>query len=202
MTMEIPEPRGADAVPDLIGRHVRLRQITGDDYPFLLELQTRPENMVRWRFRGTTPAPEQLLASLWQGVLAQFLVVRVDNGQPVGLVVAYDADLRHRHVHLAMVIAPEHERTGWTLEALVLFINYLFETFAFRKIYFDMVEFNYQRVASGAGRLFHVEGCFRDHELHLGRLWHLYVLAIYADEWSDAIKDIAPHLAAPRERVR
>src|SRR5262245_13405527 len=86
----VPPPRGADAVPVLNGRHVRLRAVQQSDYPFLVELQSAPENLIRWRYRGATLSPEQITQSLWQGVLAQFLVVRADTDQPVGLVVCYN----------------------------------------------------------------------------------------------------------------
>jgi RimJ/RimL family protein N-acetyltransferase len=198
--ISFPAPRAADAVPNLEGKHVRLRAIRQSDYPFLIELQSGPENMIRWRYRGTTPSPEHMVQSLWQGVLAQFLIVRADNGEPVGLVAAYDAEFRHSYAWIAMIVTPRCERAGWTFEAYGLFTTYLFETFGFRKVYLEVIEFNFATIASGTGRLFHVEGCLVDHEFHLGRRWNLYTVAIYADEWTDLLKRLAPHLLPP-ERV-
>jgi RimJ/RimL family protein N-acetyltransferase len=200
--MEAPAPRGADAVPVLEGRHVRLRPVDAGDYPFLVALQTAPENLIRWRYRGTTPSPEQILQSLWQGVLAQFLVVRADTDKPVGLVVGYNPEFRHGYIYLAMIVTPHCERTGWAFEADALFITYLFETFAFEKIYLEVIEFNYRKLASGAGTLFHVEGCLMNHEYHLGRRWHLYTLAIYRHEWPHILERVAPQLAAHPDRLQ
>jgi len=198
----VPAPRGADAVPVLKGRHVQLRPVNGGDYPFLVALQTDPENLIRWRYRGTTPSPEQIIQTLWQGVLAQFLIVRADTYEPVGLVVGYNAEFRHNYIYLAMIVTPHCELRGWTFEANALFITYLFETFAFQKIYLDVIEFNYRKLASGAGTLFHVEGCLIDHEYHLGRRWHLYTLAIYRHEWPQILERVTPHLATHPERLR
>ena len=194
--LPIAHPRGADAVPALSGKRVRLRAVTAEDYPFLLELQTAPENMIRWRYRGTTPSPEQVLQSLWQGVLAQFVVVRLDNDEPIGLVVCYNAEFRHGYAFLAAIVSPKYEMAGWSLEGNAVFLAYLFEAFDFRKIYLEVVEFNYQRLVSGAETLFHVEGCQRDHEYHLGRYWHQYTLAIYRDEFAAALERLAPEFAA------
>lgn len=200
--MRVPPPRGADAVPVLTGKHVRLRAVTQGDYPFLVDLQTAPENLIRWRFRGTTLSPEQIVQSLWQGVLAQFLIVRVDTGEPVGLVVCYNPEFRHGYAYLAMIIAPKYEMSGWALEADAIFLNYLFETFGFRKVYLEVIEFNYHKLASGAGSLFHVEGCLKDHEYHLGHRWHLYTLAIYRDEWHDTLVRFEPVLVSLPDRVK
>jgi RimJ/RimL family protein N-acetyltransferase len=197
-----PAPRGADAVPVLEGRHVRLKPVDARDYPFLVALQTNPENLIRWRYRGTTPSPEQIVQTLWQGVLAQFLVVRADTNEPVGLVVGYNPEFRHGYIYLAMIVTPKCERTGWAFEADALFITYLFETFAFEKIYLEVIEFNYRKLASGAGTLFRVEGCLIDHEYHLGRRWHLYTLAIYRHEWPHIVARVAPQLAGYPDRLQ
>jgi RimJ/RimL family protein N-acetyltransferase len=198
----VPPPRGVDAVPVLTGRHVRLRAVQQSDYPFLVELQSAPENLIRWRYRGATLSPEQIIQSLWQGVLAQFLVVRADTDQPVGLVVCYNPEFRHSYAYLAMIVTPECERSGWIFEANALFLTYLFEAFGFRKIYLEVIEFNYHKLASGDGTLFHVEGCLKDHEYHLGHRWHLYTLAIYRDEWHHTLARVLPDLAAHPDRVR
>ena len=189
-------------MPVLAGREMQIRPVTQGDYPFLLDLQVEPDNLLRWRYRGTTPGPEQIVQTLWQSVLAQFVIARVDAEDPIGLIVCYNPDFRHGHAYLAMIIRPRYEMTAWIFEAVALFLNYLFETFAFRKIYFEMLEFNYAKVASGAGSLFHVEGCLRDHECHLGHRWHLYTLATSCDEWHDTLARYYPHLVRSDDRVK
>jgi len=191
-----PAPRGVDAVPALRGKYVALRAVTSADYEFLLRLQTAPENMIRWRYRGTTPSPEMLLQSLWQGVLAQFLVTRIDTDEPIGLVVAYNPEFRHGYASLAAIFEPTYEKAGWTLEATAVLLAYLFESFPFRKVYLEVIEFNYDRLASGAESIFHVEACLREHEFHFGRYWHQYVLAIYRDEFAGVLARVAPDIAA------
>jgi RimJ/RimL family protein N-acetyltransferase len=135
-------------------------------------------------------------------VLAQFLVVRSDTGEPVGLVACYNADFRHSYAYLAMIVAPQYEANGWPLEAAGVFLTYIFETFGFHKVYMESVEFNYRQLASGAGSLFHVEGCLRDHEYHLGQRWHQYTLAIYAQEWTETVGRLAPDLVPRTDRVQ
>src|SRR5262245_53768634 len=120
-SLAVPEPRGANAVPALTGNHVRLRPVEQGDYAFLVELHTAPENLIRWRYRGVTPSPEQIIQGLWQGVLAQFLILRVETGEPVGLVVGYNPEFRHSYAYLATIVTPCYEMSGWILEANALF---------------------------------------------------------------------------------
>jgi RimJ/RimL family protein N-acetyltransferase len=194
VTLTVTPPRGVDAVPVLSGRYVALRAVTNADYEWLIRLQTAPENMIRWRYRGTTPSPEMLIQTLWQGVLAQFIVERRDTGAPIGLVVAYNPEFRHGYASLAAIFDPAYEKAGWTLEATAILVAYLFESFPFRKLYLEVIEFNYERLASGAGSIFHVEGCSRDHEFHFGRYWHQYLLAIYRDEFAALLARLTPEL--------
>jgi RimJ/RimL family protein N-acetyltransferase len=182
-SIDIPAPRAHDVAARLRGRRVALRPLTAQDYDFVYSISTAPENLVRWRFRGSTPSPEAFIQSLWQGVMAQFMITRPDDGAPVGLIYCYNTDPRSQTTHIAIIIAPEYERQGWVMDAFTLFIGYLFETWNLRKVYYETIEFNYAQFASGAGSHFHVEGCFKDHEFHAGQYWHIYTLAFYREEW-------------------
>src|SRR4051795_5512553 len=73
---------------------VHLRPVEPGDYlplrRFELDLTLGP----RWRHRGATPSPEAFAQALWSGVLTQYLVVANADDHVVGLVGAYQADLR------------------------------------------------------------------------------------------------------------
>src|SRR5207248_435856 len=113
--------------PPLIGKRVSLRTIVPQDYDFLYELSTSSELGFRWRHRGTTPSPESFVQNLWHGVLAQFVIETTGGGDPIGYITSFDANFRNRTAQLAMLLVPELLGKGWTLEAAILFINYLFE---------------------------------------------------------------------------
>lgn len=183
-----PVPRSADTVARLTGRWVTLRPITPGDYEFLHRMTVDARTIVRWRPRGTTPSPEQFPQFLWQNVLAQFLVEQTDERIPVGTVTAYNADPRNSVVYLAVAITPEFEKSGWALEAVVIFIEYLFRVWNLRKVYIEAVEFNFAEYASGIGRFFQLEGCLRDHEYFEGQYWHVYISALYRENWPETAR--------------
>lgn len=176
-----PAPEGSGA--PMTGRRVRLRPVFAEDYDYLYALVTAEEVAHRWRFRGVTPSPESFPQLLWHQVLAQFVIERNANRQRLGLVSAFDADTRNGFCHIAMLLAPDLRGTGWALEAGALFVNYLFTTWNFRKLYGEVLEFNYDDFASGAGRWFRVEGRLGVHEYHDGRYWDLLLLALYREDW-------------------
>jgi RimJ/RimL family protein N-acetyltransferase len=171
----------------LVGRHVRLRPILPSDYEYLYELETNEQITWRWRFRGTTPSPEQFAQMLWEGVLVQFIVEHRETRQRIGRVLAYEANDRHGWCHFAIVMDPSLNRMGWTLEALALFLNYLFKTWNFRKLYAETPEYVYDDFASGAGSSFHVEGRLGRHEWFQGRYWDLLLLAMYREDFEQGL---------------
>ena len=69
------------------------------------------------------------------------------------------------------------------LEAFMLFLDYLFTVFGFRKLYGEVLEFNLTSFRSIIGKIAHEEGRLRDHEYFDGRYWDLVFLAIYREEW-------------------
>lgn len=185
---EVPEPRSARLIPELVGRRVALRPVRPPDYDYLFDLSTRPENLVGWRFRGSPPSPDAFRQTLFQGVLAQFLVTSRKDGRPVGLVSAYDANFRNQLVYLALLTDPRFARQGWVMEGGLVFAKYVFDTWSFRKIYLESAEFNYKQFASGAGHLFTVEGCLQDFEFHDGRYWHKYIASLSKEAFLDWFK--------------
>lgn len=177
--------------PRLTGRHVRLRTVFPSDYEYLYALATDEELGWRWRYRGASPSPELFQQQLWNGVLAQFVVEHVETKQRVGFVQAFDASERNGHVHFAVMTDPAVKRSGWIIESMLLFLDYLFTVWNFRKLYAEVLEFNYEQFASGAGSVFKVEGRFTEHEWHAGRYWDLLILALYRE---DFVRDWHPRV--------
>jgi RimJ/RimL family protein N-acetyltransferase len=194
------ESRATSRQPPLTGRRVRLRSIFPSDYDYLYALATSEDMGYRWRFRGMSPSPEAFPQGLWHQVLAQFIIERVENGQRLGLVVAFDANERNGWCHIAMLLDPNVAGTGWVLEAGALFVNYLFTLWNFRKLYAEVLEFNYRSFSSGGGgRFFHEEGRLKDHEFYAGRYWDLLLIALYRDDWEHRPRVFRKLLASLRD---
>ncbi len=182
--------------PKIATRRVQLRVVTPGDTPFLYTIATSPAVSYRWRYRGATPSPDQFAHELWQGVLAQFLLVKRDSGVPVGLQTAYQADLANRTCYFALLGDMSGPSSGLMLEGALLFVTYLFHTWDFRQIYAEVPGYTMDAMASGMGRYFEEEGRLRDHSFHAGRFWDLHLLAIHREAWAKSAEPFLGVLGA------
>lgn len=175
------------SAPRLRTPRIRLAPVTPNSYDVVARLTVEDENLLCWRYRGRTPSPEEVIRDLWAGVLCQFLVVSTDTGHPLGLVVAYDADLHSGTAYLAVVSDRSARRTGLPLEAMGVFLGYLFGTFALRKLYLEVPEFNLDQFGRQIDRFATLEGCKTDHLILGGRYWDLRTYCIGRARWETQI---------------
>lgn len=120
---------------------------------------------------------------LGQGVLVQFVSEDRHSGRPIGLVTAYNADFANGHVFVAMALDPSVQRCGWSMFALLLFVEHVFAAFSFRKLYFEVAACNLDQFASAIGRALEEEGRLRDHEWLGGRYWDRVYLSLSRERW-------------------
>jgi hypothetical protein len=178
--------------PTLTSRHVALRPINPADYASLQLAEVSGEIGHRWRFRGQTPSPEHWAANLWNGVLSQYLVWPTRGGDPAGLVMAYQASFQDGHAYVAATRLNPDNRSPALMLGLALFLEYLFGTWAFDKLYFEVPEYNLHQFGSSIGRLLKVEAQLRDHYRYGDRMWDKLTLALYRSDWK----------ASPRPALR
>ncbi len=166
------------------------------DTDYLYQLATHPEITWRWRYRGQSISYETFQQQLWAGTLVHFVVERKDGGQRIGYVQAFDASERHGWCHFAVMLDPMLARSGWAIECLALFFNYVFTAWNFRKLYAVMLESNYDELESGMGAWFITEGRLADHEWYGGRYWDLVLLTIRREDWEKSGPDLVEKLVA------
>lgn len=126
-------PAADPLVPVLETHAFRLTPIEPNDMGFLYTLAIQPETCFRWRYRGAPPPFDRFTADLWKQVLVQYVARRADDNEPVGLVVAYGANVSLRHAYLGAVFQPRCAGTGLAAQIVALFARHLFHTFPLRK---------------------------------------------------------------------
>jgi len=181
---ESDSPLGFDP-PPLVGRHVQLRAITTDDYRFLQLVETSSEIGVRWRFRGTTPSPEGWAQSSGASSLAQFMVIKRVDRTPLGLVVAYQANFQDGYAYVAAAKFEPKQKSPLMILGIVMFINYVFSCWNFRKLYMEVPEYNLPQFSSRIDRYFTVEGTLREHIYSVGRYWDQFILSVDRSTWQE-----------------
>jgi acyl carrier protein/RimJ/RimL family protein N-acetyltransferase len=166
------------------GPNVQLVPVTERDTDWLFQLCATGEHLVRFRMRAMTPSPELFRRFLWEQVVAQFIVATHD-GRPVGLVTCFEPNFRNRYAYLAAVADPQYEDSGLVLEGLTMLISYVFAQFDLRKLYAESLERDFERYASGGGRVFDIEGRLRDHEYVDGSYQDYIVSAVWRSTWRE-----------------
>lgn len=181
----VSERADAFSPPSLQGKHVYLRVVVPDDYPYLHLLETSGELASTGGLRGTTPSFQDWLQQRAVGILAQFIVLARDDNSRIGLTSVFSANFQDGHAHLAATRFNPNDQSPLMLMGFGLFVDYVFSCWNFRKLYLDSTEFNYPQFASGIGRIFSCEGRLREHHFLNGQFWDHLILAIYKDRWSE-----------------
>lgn len=169
--------------PPRTGRWVALIPVLPQHVEFLYQLATDERSGFRWRLTGSVPPLDTFQRDLWKGVFSQFVVVERRSSRPIGTVMAYNVDLHHGFGFLAAAVVPAAQNSGVGIEAVELFVAWLFLTYDLRKLYLEVPEFNMKEMANGLDGLLREEGRLRKHMYYSGQHWDRLILAIYRDEY-------------------
>lgn len=176
-------PGPAPVLPSLQGRNVALRPVGPEDYHSLRGVELSPELGPRWRFRGTTPSPEQWSQATWSSTLAQFLVIKRPSNKPIGVTAVHQANFQDGFAYMSAAHFEPSQPSPAMMIGLAIFLNYVFACWDFRKLYMEVPEYNYDQFSSVVTQYGQLEGRLRDHLYFNGRHWDLLTLAIYRDHW-------------------
>lgn len=161
---------------------IRMRPLESEDVPQLYRAATDPSGSFRWRYRGSTPSFSQFSSQLFEGVLAQFMIVDATNNTH-GLVCCYNAHLDNKFAYLAILRTGQSLGKGEMMSGVVQFIQYLFSNWDFRKLYAEVPEFNAAGMFSPESRAVRTEGRLSGHIYHDGRWWDQIIIALWREDW-------------------
>lgn len=165
---------------------VWLRPIQPEDYSFLRATELCGEIGARWRFRGSTPGPEQWNQSTWANSLAQFIVMSVGQNQAIGLVSLYDPNFQDGFASVAVSKFSVEDMSLRIMSATLLFLDYSFSNWRFRKLYFDVPEFNLGQFGAALKTHLQTEARLKDHMFAAGRYWDRFTLSLFREQWEQS----------------
>jgi hypothetical protein len=168
----------------LSSSHVRLRPLLPTDYHSLRNIELSEGNIHKWRHRGTTPSPDAYAAQLSNGVLAMFMVDDLRRQGSVGFVSAYNPSHIDGWCYIAAFRFASEESGICFLKGSVLFIDYLFRSWPFHKLYAESFEMNVGAFRTGLGRMFEVEGCLKRSVYYDGDYRDKYILSVTRERWN------------------
>lgn len=173
----------ASEAPTVRGKYVRVRPPRPEDFGAIYGWATSEEGGYRWRYRGSTPQPDDVVRLMWRQALVVFVVESLEKRDQVGVVSAYDPDFVGGTCYFQALYAPEYQGSGWPLEGLALLVEYVFRCWPLRKMYADIPEFNTDLLESAFLSTVREEGRLRKHGYYNGRYWDQITLALYREDW-------------------
>lgn len=161
---------------------VRLRPVLDDDLLPIYLASFDPATSGSWRYRGRTLPADEFVATLTDGVRAQYVVELIATGAAVGLVSAYDHSQAGLHCKVAFLrIGDRHPGdAGATFEGMLLFLSHLFATFPYRKVFAEVPAYNMSLFEPGLAQ---EEGVLRDYLFHQGGAVDLHIVSFRREQW-------------------
>jgi RimJ/RimL family protein N-acetyltransferase len=178
---DCPDPSEAIDVDRPTSNRLTLEPVSPIHVEFLYSLTTQGNNAIRWRYGGVVPSRDEFMSNLWNGVLCQFVVSTARSRRPIGMVVAYGADLIMRRAFIGGVGLERVQRTGLMNEAFALLIQHLRRTYRIERVYLEFPEFNLSQFASGFKDHIREEARLRDHTFFNGEFWDYLTYSLSTD---------------------
>ncbi len=183
--------RAADSALTRRARNVHLRPVTDGDMDFLFYLANVDDNLLRWRLRGRTTSPAAFQNFLWSNTELQFLIVRNQDGSPIGHVCTYQTDELARNARVAIALDPNVQGRGWALRGAWLFFNYLFFECPFEIVNFEMPKFNAVRLGRFLEEFTTEEGRLIDAAFWRGEFTNVRIMSMTRADWQRALSSRA-----------
>lgn len=110
----------------------------------------------------------------------KLVIISHETGEPVGLCMAYDLNLRDRVACLGLDILPDCTVDLVVAEAAGLLINYILTNWDLRKLYVYSGRYPHFHLHDSLSSFFLEEGCLREHYLFNSQTWDDTIFAFYS----------------------
>jgi RimJ/RimL family protein N-acetyltransferase len=164
-------------------RRVHLKRFEDADVAPYVELCGSLDVGRRFRFGGAAISPPAAMSAVWDGTLVHLVGVGNRSRRRLGVASVTSADMRNGTAYFSVVSDPTVVGSGLMIEVAGLAIDYVFETWPFRKLYAEVPAYNLVTFGSVTRRFFRQEGLLTDHVFLDGRYWDVHVLATDRATW-------------------
>lgn len=166
----------------LVGRRAALEPLRPSAYDFVYAIVCDANVGARSRYRGLVPSYDQMVSQLWDGVLAQYLVVDRTSQKMAGVVNLYRYNPRASNCFAAALTHPSFLGSGVVIEGLLLLLDHAFDLWSLKKVFFEVMGFNLDQMAT-ITRFTEEEARLRDFDFAYGQLWDSVTLSVDAERW-------------------
>jgi RimJ/RimL family protein N-acetyltransferase len=108
-------------------------------------------------------------------------MIETQSGHTIGMVYTYKVDFVNRHAFICTYLDAKYRGQFYGAEASILFVDYIFSYFDFRKIYAEIYEYNQASMQNSLKGGFVSEGILRNHRWYKSEYHDMYILALYKE---------------------
>lgn len=167
------------------GIYTAVRPLNADDLPTIYSWVVSEQ--IAWSWYGEPVSSDGFARSVWQGAFQQGVVQSRDDGSLLGHLALYGADMHNQRCYVAVGYPEEYQRRGWPLEGLAMFLDWSFERFPFRKLYFEVFEQRMHQFSSVTSRgPIREEAVLEDYNFFRGKWSNVHVLSLRRDDWESS----------------
>ncbi len=188
-------------LPTLEATRVALCPVEPNTFAALYDIASDPDTALRWRTRGLIPTREEFMQALRTDCFTQFAVVGRASTTVLGHAIAYDADFRHARCAIGLALCDEAVGRGLGIEAGILFVSYLFQTWPFNKLFLEIPAFNLAQIRHLADAHLVREAIVERHHYFDHQYHDLHVYSIKREAWATLNPEIAMNTPSRSEHA-
>lgn len=164
-------------------RRIILHPIEQKDLPLLHQWRNDPMFISLCSVRRTIISYEEFVDELKHDFSRdrhiQYIIELNGKEIPIGTIFSYSLNLIDGYVFITIYISEEYQNKGYGVEAVALFLKYLFGFFPLNKTYMETYGYNQQSISPLRNFGFQEEGRFKEHRFFSGARHDLIRFAVY-----------------------
>ncbi len=165
------------------GAHVLLRPLCADDFEKIFIWRSNITDLYLWEQHPEVLSDDEFYSdfkSFLSHVVHTIMMIETKSSRDlIGMVYAYRADYLNNHAFLCTYLDSAYRGCLYGAEAAILFIDYLFSYFSFRKLYAEIYEYNVDSMSNSLKAGFIEEGRLKKHRWYRNKYNDMYILALY-----------------------
>gem|GEM_PF-1837663 len=183
---ELESPSGtSEQAMGIQGRWVNLRPVLPDDTRLLFGWRADASTLQMLHGNRRMPPFDEFRAELENILRTTNTLIAEDSAsrRAIGYVQGYNANMADGWVLFLAYFSSPYQNKPHGAEATLLFLNYLFDHFPFRKVYAEVFEYNPQVCKMLERGGFKEEGRAKEHTFFQDRFWDLINYALWREDW-------------------
>jgi ribosomal-protein-alanine N-acetyltransferase len=185
-------------IVSIFGRHVILRPLLESDLNRIYSWRCNTADLFLWFQRPEVLSCEEFIdyfKRFTKNTIHIILMVQSKSKQePLGMVYTYEPDYLNGYAFLCSYIAPNHRGYLYGAEASLLFTDYIFTYYPFRKLYAEVYEYNTPSLNNVLKSGWKEEGRLKQHRWYSDGYKDMLIFALYRTEFYNRFKKLLSSL--------